>query len=91
MLADLWSNIWQTSTAFRQKPGLPSVLQFEHGRQTEIGYFKGPSNIKQQIFRLQISMTDSLVVDVILWAFCRIGFMIGKWNIHTIPATSWLK
>lgn len=63
---NLRSEVWQAPTSFIQHTGLAGLLELVYCRQPEVGYLEGPRCVQQQIFRLEVSMTNTLGMDILL-------------------------
>ena len=62
----LGRNVWQASTAVVQLAHLAVLLDLVHCAQTEVADFEGACGIEQEVFRLEVSVNDTLFMDVLL-------------------------
>lgn len=61
MSTHFWSYVRQRATSFHQRSFLALVLIYR--TQPEIGELQLPEAVQQQIFRFQVTVTDTDVVD----------------------------
>ena len=66
----VWShlgrNVWQASATVVQLAYFAVLLDLVHCAQTKVADFEGACGIEQEVFRLEVSVNDTLFMDVLL-------------------------
>lgn len=62
----LRSDVWKAFAPLSKGTCLSSFFKFENGTKAKVRDFQGSGNIKKDVFRFEIAMTNALTVDIVL-------------------------